>query len=71
MISVTRYSREDDMVTGMDPATVEFEVRTIWKGPDYETMYLTTARDDGASGIGFSEGDEFLVYSLNGVTVDI
>ena len=50
---------------------VEFQVRRIWNGPDYETVYLTTARDDGACGIGFSEGDEYLVYSLNGVTVDL
>ena len=71
MISVTGHSREDGMVAGMDPVTVEFEASRAWKGSDHETMYLTTARDDGACGIGFREGDQYVVYSLNGVTVDI
>ena len=68
MISVTRYSREDGMVAGMYTVTVEFEASRAWKGSDHETMYLTTARDDGACGIGSREGDQYLVYSLNGVT---
>ena len=71
VISVTRYSRDSGMVSGMDPVTVEFDVQTIWKGPDYETMYLTTARFGGSCGIGFGEGDEYLVYSPNGVTVHL
>ena len=71
VISVTRHSREDGMVAGMDPVTVEFDVQSTWKVPDYETMYLTTARDDGACGIGFREGDEYLVYSPDGVTVHL
>ena len=71
MISVTGHSREDGMVAGMDPVTVEFEARRAWKGSDHETLYVNTAHDDGARGIGYRESDESLVNSLNGVTVDI
>ena len=52
VISLTRYSREDRMVAGMDPVTMEFEARRAWKESDYETLYVNTAHDEGARGIG-------------------
>ena len=54
-----------------DPTTVEFEVDTVWKGPSYETMSLTTARMGASCGFRFVEGEEYIVYSRDGATVSL
>ena len=70
VVSVNTFTRADGTSTGLDPVTVEFEVSTIWKGPDYGTYYLTTPRGGESCGLGFNEGDEFLVYSSDGETAN-
>ncbi len=63
------------MVTSILPAdeagwlAVEFDVETVWKGPDAETLSLTTQQDTAACGYPFEERVEYVVYSWNGVDV--
>ena len=54
-----------------DPTTVEFQVDTVWKGPSYGTMSLTTARSGASCGFTFVEGEEYVVYSRDGATVSL
>lgn len=46
-----------------DPIKVTFEVSQIWKGPDYKTIILTTARDGVSCGYSFKENEEYIVYT--------
>ena len=45
--------------------TAEITVRTVWKGPLYETMYVTASNPRTAAGYGmdFAVGDEIVVFS--------
>ena len=54
-----------------DPTTVEFDVRTVWKGSNYQTIYLTTARSSASCGFTFIEGVVYVVYSRDGSTVSL
>ena len=58
-------------ISSTDPTTVKFEATTIWKGPSYETMYLTTERSEASCGFTFVEGEEYIVYSRDGSTVSL
>ncbi len=51
------------VVSSADPVKVTFEVSKIWKGPDYETIVLTTARDGASCGYEFKENEEYIVYA--------
>lgn len=44
----------------------EFKVYSIWKGPNYETIYVTTNVSGASCGVGFARGGEYLVYSWDG-----
>ena len=70
-LSVREYERKGDIVSGMDPTTVEFEVSRIWKGDSYQTVYLATARSGASCGFTFVEGEDYLVYSVNGTQVSL
>jgi len=48
---------------------VDFDVATVWKGPQAETISLTTQQDTAACGYPFEERVEYVVYSWNGVDV--
>lgn len=48
---------------------VDFDVATVWKGPEAETISLTTQQDTAACGYPFEERVEYVVYSWNGVDV--
>ncbi len=54
-----------------DPTTVKFEVDTVWKGPAHETISLETARLGASCGYTFKEGNEYIVYSRDGETVNL
>ena len=49
--------------------TVNFDVTTVWKGPDFETLTLFTPQDSAGCGYPFQEGVEYVVYSWDGVDV--
>jgi hypothetical protein len=42
---------------------VSFRVSEVWKGPERETLELTTPSQGGACGYPFEEGQEYLVYA--------
>ena len=73
MVTSVREFEDPDATTysSTDPTTVEFKVDTVWKGPSYETMSLTTARSDASCGFTFIEGEEYVVYSRDGATVSL
>jgi hypothetical protein len=43
--------------------TISFRVSEVWKGPERETLEVTTPSDEPACGYSFSEGREYLVYA--------
>ncbi len=50
-------------ISSGDLAKVTFEVSKIWKGSDYKTLVLTTARGGASCGYSFRKGEEYLVYA--------
>jgi hypothetical protein len=42
---------------------VSFRVSEVWKGPNRETLELTTQSQESACGYPFKEGQEYLVYA--------
>lgn len=71
VVSLKLHERQGEVWSGSDPVTVEFEVSSVWKGTEYQTMYLTTARSGATCGFTFVEGEEYLVYSSNTATVSL
>ena len=45
-------------------ATVSFRVSEVWKGPERETLEVTTESQESACGYSFSEGRKYLVYAM-------
>ena len=45
------------------PDTVEFDVKTVWKGPDDRRRSLKTNGDSASCGFPFVEGNTYIVYS--------
>jgi len=43
--------------------TVSFQVSEVWKGPQPETLEVSTSRDGASCGYPFKEGQEYLVYA--------
>lgn len=58
--------REPALLSGY--VTVEFEVYAVWKGQPFATMYIETAWWSGSCGVEFYVGQEWLVYSYDGIT---
>ena len=52
-----------------DPRVVAFKVSAVWKGPSYETMFITTPLSGASCGFDFIEGKSYIVYAWNGVDV--
>ena len=50
--------------------TVIFQVDTVWKGPSYENLVVTTPLTDTACGYQFQQGEKYLVYAY-GSDVDL
>jgi hypothetical protein len=50
---------------------VSFRVSEVWKGPNRETLELTTQSQGSACGYSFSEGREYLVDAKGKMSVDI
>jgi hypothetical protein len=42
---------------------VTLQVSEVWKGPQTETLEVTTPRDGATCGYNFKEGQEYLVYA--------
>ncbi len=46
--------------------TVSFRVSEVWKGPERETLEVSTPTQGTACGYPFKEGQEYLVYAYTG-----
>ena len=71
VVSVREYERDDGLLSSTDPTTVEFSVRTVWKGTVSQPMFLTTRRWSESCGYPFLEGVTYVVYSRDGLTVSL
>ncbi len=54
----------DEGKDGFVRTTTEFDVSVVWKGPLNRTIAITTGGSNCA--FGFSEGEEYIVYSNSG-----
>lgn len=70
-VSVREFPRIFGTWGSSDPTTVRFKVKTVWKGADFQTRYITTARSGASCGYTFAEGTEYVVYSHNGFNVSL
>ena len=70
-VSVREFERDDGLLRSTDPTTVEFNVRTVWKGTVSQPMFLTTRRWSESCGYPFVEGVTYVVYSRDGLTVSL
>jgi hypothetical protein len=48
------------------PATATLRVSEVWKGPERETLEVSTSSQEAACGVPFEEGQEYLVYAYGG-----
>lgn len=48
--------------TYVESVITRFKVTTVWKGPMSETIYINSG---GSYGIGFAEGEEYIVYAYH------
>ena len=51
--------------------SIDFDVETVWKGPQSETITLTTHSDSATCGYPFEAGVDYVVYSWDGVDVGL
>ncbi|MDY6877744.1 MAG: hypothetical protein SWK90_16300 [Chloroflexota bacterium] len=56
------------VISSADPVRVTFQVSTVWKGPVYNTLVVTTARGGASCGYEFKPGQEYLVYARGAET---
>ncbi len=64
--SISVVEREDGSWNSADPATVEFLVSEVWKGPTSRTRTLKTARSGDSCGFEFEFDAEYIVYTDDG-----
>ena len=65
VVSIIESEEEDEDY----PALVEFDVSSVWKGPEHQTMFLRTSLGTSTCGYRFVPGLEYLVYSRDGSRV--
>ena len=65
VVSITERGGDD----GDYPVVIEFDVSSVWKGADHQTMYLRTSSGVSTCGYRFVPGLEYLVYSPDGLRV--
>ena len=51
--------------------SIDFDVETVWKGPQFETITLSTQSDSAACGYPFEAGVDYVVYSWDGADVGL
>ena len=66
VISMSLVERNDGSWSSADPATVEFLVSEVWKGPLSRIRTLKTARSGVSCGFEFEFDAEYLVYTDDG-----
>ena len=61
-VSVSYVERVYGEETYIESVITKFKVTTVWKGPMSETIYINSG---GSYGIGFAEGEEYIVYAYH------
>lgn len=51
------------VISSADPVKVTFDISKVWKGSNYKTLVVTTARDGASCGYSFKKGEEYIVYT--------
>lgn len=54
--------------SSIDPATANFKVNEVWKGPQQARLTVRTMRSEASCGFEFVEGFRYLVYARDGQT---
>jgi hypothetical protein len=52
-----------DLKRGFGTNKVSFRVSEVWKGPEQDTLEVSTPRYEASCGYSFKEGQEYLVYA--------
>ena len=52
-----------DLKRGFETIKVSFRVSEVWKGPEQDTLEVSTPRYEASCGYSFKEGQEYLVYA--------
>ena len=65
VVSIAESQRDDREY----PVVVGFDVGSVWKGPEHQTMFLRTSWSVSTCGYRFVSGLEYLVYSPDGSRV--
>ena len=71
VLTVRGIDGTDGVWSAIYPTSVVFDVKTVWKGPNYHTLYLETPPTGGSCGFPFIEGVEYVVYSPDGSIVSV
>jgi hypothetical protein len=53
-------------ISGVRTSRVTLQASEVWKGPQGETLEVSTLRDGMSCGYPFKEGEEYLVYANTG-----
>jgi hypothetical protein len=53
-------------IGGLSSSRVTLRASEVWKGPQRETLEVSTPRDEASCGFPFKEGQEYLVYAYTG-----
>ena len=61
VVSITKG--EPTPRSGMPTDAVSFQVSEVWRGPEQETLEVSTHTQGAACGYNFKEGQEYLVYA--------
>jgi hypothetical protein len=60
---VVDFEKGSSIAAPWPTETVSFRVSEVWKGPERETLGVSTATQGSACGYAFKEGREYLVYA--------
>ncbi len=63
---VVDFEKGSSIAASWPTETVSFQVSEVWKGPERETLEVSTATQGITCGYAFEEGREYLVYAYTG-----
>jgi hypothetical protein len=69
---VVDFEKEASTAASLPPTeTVSFRVSEVWKGPERETLEVSTVTQETACGYPFKGGREYLVYAYGGQRLEV
>jgi hypothetical protein len=58
-------------ISGLRSSRVTLRASEVWKGPQRETLEVSTPKDGASCGFLFKEGQEYLVYASGGQDLEV